>query len=91
MAKMRIGLVAVGLALSASVVTPASAEFFGCNGTDRPGRVLYGYNGTPATYGARYARGRYTHDFAAQSRPRRTHVTHVTYDASKRYWDERSR
>jgi hypothetical protein len=91
MATMRIGLAAVGLALSVSLPAPASAEFFGCNGTDRPGRVLYSYTGTPAGYGVRYARTRYTHDFAAQSRPRKVRVTHVTYDASKRYWHERSR
>jgi hypothetical protein len=80
-----IGLVAVGLALSAGAATPASAEFFGCNGTDRPGRVLYSYSGAPRAYGTRYSGARYTHDFAAQSRPRRTHVT---YYAQKRYWHE---
>jgi hypothetical protein len=88
MAKLRIGLVALALAFSAAVATPASAEFFGCNGADRPGRVLDSYSGTPAAYGNRYARARYTHDFAAQSHPRRTHVT---YYAAKRYWHERSR
>jgi hypothetical protein len=88
MASIRIGLVALGLALSAGAVTPASAEFFGCNGNDRPGRVLYSYSGAPSAYGSRYSRARYPHDFAAQSRPRKTHVT---YYASKRYWHERSR
>jgi hypothetical protein len=83
MGKRRIGLAALGLALAAGLATPASAEFFGCNGADRPGRVLYTYSGTPAAYGSRY-----THDLAAQSRP---HRGHVTYYASKRYWHERSR
>jgi hypothetical protein len=88
MASVRIGLLALGLALSAGAATPASAEFFGCNGADSPGRVLYSYSGAPGAYGTRYSRARYTHDFAAQSRPRRTHVT---YYAQKRYWHEQPR
>ncbi|HEY2757557.1 MAG TPA: hypothetical protein VGJ01_17655 [Pseudolabrys sp.] len=88
MASIRIGLLVLAVALSAGAARPASAEFFGCNDADRPGRVLYSYNGTPGAYGTRSSRARYTHDFAAQSRPRRTHVT---YYASKRYWHERSR
>jgi hypothetical protein len=83
-----IGVVALSLALTVGAVAPASAEFFGCN--DKPGRVLYSYGGTPAADGARYARSRarYTHEFAAQSRPRQVHVT---YSGARRYRHERSR
>jgi hypothetical protein len=83
-----IGMVALSLALTVGAVAPASAEFFGCN--DKPGRVLYSYGGTPAAYGPRYtrSRARYTHEFAAQSRARQTHVT---YNGATRYRHEGSR
>jgi len=81
MASVKIGLVAAILALGAGAVTPASAEFFGCN--DKPGRVLYSYTGAPRAYSARH-----THDFAAQTRSRHAHAT---YAGAKRYSHERSR
>ena len=40
-----IGLAAAIGALGIVSAAPASAEFFGCN--DRPGQLLYSYNGTP--------------------------------------------
>jgi hypothetical protein len=54
-----LGLLALVLVISAGFLTPAAAEFFGCH--DTPGKVLAVYNGDG-----------YTHDFAAQSRPRIT-------------------
>ena len=67
-------LLALMLVISAGMLVPASAEFFGCN--DKPGQVL-SYDGHRA-----YASARTTHEFAAQSArprvtiyPRRTLVT----------------
>src|SRR6266852_1850278 len=59
------GLLAVMLVISAGM-SPASAEFFGCH--DKPGRVLASYT-SPSSHNAG---SRYTHEFAAQSRP---HIT----------------
>jgi hypothetical protein len=58
----------LAVAAMAMAVTPASAEFFGCN--DRPGRVLYSYAGAPAAY-ASVERRQYSHELAAQTRPPR--------------------
>jgi hypothetical protein len=56
-------LLALIIAISAGMLAPASAEFFGCN--EKSGRVLAGYNSATS--------GGYTHEFAAQSaRPRIT-------------------
>jgi hypothetical protein len=70
--RMRIGTVGVALvasllAVAAMAVTPASAEFFGCN--DKPGRVLYSYAGAPDAYASVQSR-QYSHELAAQTRPR---------------------
>jgi hypothetical protein len=61
-----LGLLAVILAVSAGM-SPASAEFFGCH--DKPGKVLASYAGSPSSYSDSR---RYTHEFAAQTRP---HIT----------------
>jgi len=58
-------LLALMFAISAGM-SPASAEFFGCH--DKPGRVLASYTSAPSHNDA----GRFTHEFAAQSRPRIT-------------------
>lgn len=79
------------LALTLGGLAPASAEFFGCH--DRPGQLLYSYNGPASAYhgrsATRYSRA-YTDAYAAQSR--RYRVSHSrTYSGSSRYWTERSR
>jgi len=57
-------LLALMFAISAGMLAPASAEFFGCN--DKHSRVLASSNSAPSG-------GSYTHEFAAQSaRPRIT-------------------
>ncbi len=55
-------ILALILAFNVLVLTSASAEFFGCN--DKPGRVLASYTSGRS--------GGYTHEFAAQARPRIT-------------------
>lgn len=59
-----LGLVGLILTISAGLLTPAAAEFFGCH--DRPGQVLAVY-GDGASGGSRYR-----HIYAQQSRPRIT-------------------
>ena len=60
------------LAIFAGLLLPASAEFFGCNDN----KASHAYSSYASAEG-----GRYTHEFAAQSRPRivihprRKHVT----------------
>jgi hypothetical protein len=54
------GLIGLILAISAGLLTPAAAEFFGCH--DRQGQVL-------AVYGGGSGGGRYSHVFAQQPRP----------------------
>jgi len=68
------GVLALMVAVSAAMLVPASAEFFGCN--DKPGKVLASY-----TSGS----GGYTHEFAAQSaRPRITiHPRHLSRNATR--------
>jgi len=62
------GLLALIFAISAGFLVPASAEFFGCN--DKPGRVIASHNSS--------SDGSYTHELAAQSRPRITiHPRHA--------------
>ena len=66
---MRAGFAIVGLviALTAGVLTPAAAEFFGCNDKTSV-RTLPSGDSARASSNARY-----THEFAAQaSRPRVT-------------------
>ena len=70
-----LGLLALILVISAGMLAPASAEFFGCN--DKPGKVLASY--------ASASGGGYTHEFAAQSaRPRITiHPRHLSRNATR--------
>jgi hypothetical protein len=85
MRKIAIGTGLMALVLAAGMA-PASAEFFGCNDQHSSRTISYrAYHRAPS-YGA----ARYTHEFAAQSRPRISH-SRVTYVGSPRYWHERSR
>ena len=61
-----LGLLALAVALTASAVAPASAEFFGCD--DKPGQVL-SYDGDAPRH---QVSSRYTHEYSAQARPRIT-------------------
>jgi hypothetical protein len=72
------GVLALVFAISAGFSVPASAEFFGYNG--KPGRALAGDNGSSDA-------SRYSHEFAAQSRPRITIHPRRTYPGrnAKRY------
>lgn len=85
--------IAIGSGLVALVFTlivgaaPASAEFFGCNDQHSSRTISYrSYQRAPSYRST----ARYTHEFAAQSRPRISH-SRVTYYGSTRYWHERSR
>jgi hypothetical protein len=66
------GLLTLICAISAGLLLPASAEFFGCN--DKSSHAYSSYASAPKS-------SRYTHEFAAQSRsritihPRRKHIT----------------
>ena len=63
-----LGLAVGALALSLSTAAPARAEFFGCN--DKPGQLLYSYNGPATAYHSRratHSSRRYTDDYSAQS------------------------
>ena len=81
--RLAAGLAAAAIVLGSVGVTPARAEFFGCN--DRPGQVLY--NGGWHRSAARTTR--YSHDYSAQ--PRRYRQAHVTYSSAPRYDDSRYR
>lgn len=81
------GLAALVFILIAGAVTPAAAEFFGCNDQHSARSVSYrSYQRAPSY---RHA-SRYTHEFAAQSRPR-VGTSRGTNYGSRRYWHERSR
>jgi hypothetical protein len=76
-------------ALTFGAVSPVSAEFFNCN--QKPGQLLYSYNGSPSDYGSRHSRSsspRYSRDYYPQS-SRRHYQSHATYFGSRRYEDER--
>jgi len=79
------GLAAAVFILAAGAATPASAEFFGCNDQNSARTVSYrSYRHAPSYR----TTARYTHEFAAQSRPRLSH-SRVTYYGARRYWHER--
>jgi hypothetical protein len=86
-----VGLLGGILALTCGAVSPASAEFFNCH--QKPGQVLYSYNGSPSDYGSRRSgySSRYSRsDYYPQS-SRRNYQSHATYSGSRRYWDDRWR
>jgi len=83
---MRIaGILALALTLGA--VAPAWAEFFNCN--QRPGQLLYSYNGSLGDYGRQTYSRRYTNEFAAQST--RRSYQHAAYFGARHYWNDRTR
>jgi len=72
-----LSLLALTFAISAGLLTPAAAEFFGCN--DNSSHVRPTYNRTASGT-------RYSHEFSAQSRPRVTvHPRHRLTRYSKRH------
>jgi len=81
-----IGLLALIGALMVVSSAPASAEFFSCN--QRPGQLLYSYNGTPDQYNRRQRRysapRSYSHRYSSYRQRR-----HATYSGSTRYWNGR--
>jgi len=90
---MRFGRSGFGLlvlALSLAATAPASAELFTCH--QRPGQVLYSYNGSPGQYGSRSytSSPRYSSSYAAQP-SRRSYQTHATYFNARHYWNDRLR
>ncbi len=90
---MRLGALGFGLgilALTVAGAAPASAEFFNCN--QRPGQLLYSYNGSPSNYGSRSSGSsrRYTSDYSAQS-SRQRYQAHATYFGSRHYGNDRPR
>jgi hypothetical protein len=90
-------------ALSMGAVAPASAEFFGCH--DKPGQVLYSYNGSPSDFRDRsYNSGGYSHysgsssygssssyseDSGGNTRYYRAGSSHATNYRSPRYRNDR--
>ena len=90
---MRFGVTGCGLILALGLATtvPASAEFFNCN--QRPGQLIYSYNGSPSQYGSRSSSSsrRYTtSDYSAQS-SRQRYQAHATYFGSRHYGNDRPR
>ena len=73
-------------ALSLAAVAPASAEFFSCH--DKPGQLLYSYNGTPDSYRSRHNysptsssyRAYGSTDYAAPTHNYRAGSSGATYD-----------
>ena len=68
---------------------PASAEFFTC--TQRPGQLLYSYNGTPDQYISRqrrYSTPRYSPSYS-RSYSSRSHRRNTRYYGDTRYWNGR--
>jgi hypothetical protein len=84
---MRRVAASFALLLGAVVMTlgtavPAAAEFFGCS--DRPGQLLYTYNGTPGQFDDRaYTRSRHANRYASHSR--HDSRARVSYYDSYRY------
>ncbi|MGH6725319.1 MAG: hypothetical protein ACREB8_02080 [Pseudolabrys sp.] len=66
---------ALVLAISAGLMLPAAAEFFGCNDN----KASHAYS----SYASANESSRYTHEFAAQSRPRI--VIHPRHKVLTRY------
>lgn len=84
------GLLALIGALMVVSAAPASAEFFTCN--QRPGQLLYSYNGTPDRYirrERRYSTPRYSSSSRGYSSTRYRQRRHGTYYSSSRYWNGR--
>jgi len=72
-----LSLLALAVAISAGLLAPAAADFFGCN--DKSGHVGAACNGKAGST-------RYSHEFSAQSRPRVTiHPRHRLTRYSKRH------
>lgn len=86
----RLGLLVVTLALGLGAA-PAAAEMFTCH--DKPGQLLYSYNGTAGDYRGRnhssYSRSRYSDDQSARTRYYRAGAAHATYFRSRHYWNDR--
>ncbi|HZD89608.1 MAG TPA: hypothetical protein VE224_05880 [Pseudolabrys sp.] len=85
-----LGFIAIVGVLATISAAPASAEFFGCN--DRPGQLLYSYNGTPDAYISRRHRYGAPRSYSrSTSRDYRAprHRRHVTYYGDMRYWNSR--
>jgi DNA topoisomerase IB len=87
--------VLVGVAaLSLTVVAPASAEFFSCR--DKPGQLLYSYNGTPDSYRSHNPHSRASayrsygsSEYSAHTRYYRAGSSHATDYRSQRYGNDR--
>jgi hypothetical protein len=82
------GLGAGLLALILSAAAPARAEFFGCG--DRPGQLLYTYNGTPSGFHDRYSGSRYSDNYS-RPRMRYSRAGSSYYDDRHYYSDEHAR
>ncbi len=83
------GLLALIGGLVVASTVPASAEFFNCN--QRPGQLLYSYNGTPDQYTGRqrrYSTPRYSSSYNRYYAPR-SQRRHSTYYSDTRYWNGR--
>ena len=80
-----LGVLAGVAALSLAAMAPASAEFFSCH--DKPGQLLYSYNGTPDGFRSHsnYSRARSSRaygstDYAAHTRYYRAGSSPATYN-----------
>ena len=85
-------VLAGAVALSIGAAAPASAEFFSCR--DKPGQLLYSYNGTPDSYRShsprRYSNSGYrAYGSASHARYYRAGSSRATYFRSQRYWNAR--
>ena len=89
-----LGVLAGVAALSLVSVAPASAEFFSCR--DKPGQVLYSYDGTPDSYRSHRPsssssayRSYGSNEYSAHTRYYRAGASHATYNRSQRYGNDR--
>jgi len=85
-------VLAAAVALSISAAAPASAEFFSCR--DKPGQLLYSYNGSPASYGSHVPRrysssGNRAYGSVSHARYYRAGASRATYFRSRRSWNNR--
>ncbi len=90
------GLLGSVLTLSFAMAAPAAAEMFTCH--DKPGQVLYSYEGTPDSYRSRGKH--YSHvsssrayggtDYSAHTRYYRAGSTPATHSRARRYWHKRA-
>lgn len=85
------GFLAGILVLSFGSAAPPRLNFFGCH--DKPGQVLAVFGGTPGSHHSRNysscGSGRYSDDYAAQTRYRRPDARHATDYRSQHYWNDR--